>query len=61
MLTGGFFVLFLRVVFYFGLPGFPCLHFIVLSHFEPMGSLWGGAVVVRGHPGDIRGTSPGFL
>ena len=56
MLTGGFFFL-LRAVFLFCLPGCPCLHFISFppSPFGPMGSLWGGAVVVRGYPGDIPG------
>ena len=35
-------------------PVFICLSFSS-SPFGPMGSLWGGAVVVRGHPGDIPG------
>ena len=58
MLTGGFFVLLLRLVFFYGLPGCPCLHFLSFSPSlcGPTGSLWGGAVVVRGHPGD----TPGF-
>ena len=58
MLTGGFFVLLLlRVVFLYGLPGCPCLHFYRFPQ-VPVGP-WvrsgGGAVVVRGHPGGIPG------
>ena len=45
------------VMFFYGLPGCPCLHFYRFSPspFGPMGSLWRGAVVVRGHPGGIPG------
>ena len=57
MLTGGFFVLLFRVVFFLWSPRLSLSSsFIVFPK-----SLWaygfalGGAVVVRGHPGDIPG------
>ena len=58
MLTGDFFVLFLRVVFFFMVsPAVPVFILVVFPqvNFWPMGSHWGGglSVVVRGHPGDI--------
>ena len=57
MLTGGFFVFLLRVVINYGLPAVPVFIFLSFSPspFGPMGSLLEGAVVVRGHPGDVSG------
>ena len=52
MLTGDSFVLLIRVVFCLGSPAVLVFSFLSFSPspFGPIGSLWGGAVVVRGHP-----------